>query len=119
MRRTILLAIFAAFIAEPILAQDIGGHYIVQGTNFDGSPYGGEAEITLTSSTTCEIVWITESTSSSGICMRNGPAFSAGYVLGDSIGLMVYQVMSDGALNGLWTLVGQEGSGTELLVPAQ
>ena len=119
MRRAILLATFSAFISGPIMAQDVGGHYIVQGPNFDDSPYGGEAEITRTSSTTCEIVWITQSTSSSGICMRNGPAFAAGYVLGDSIGLVVYQVMSDGSLNGLWTIAGQEGSGTELLVPVQ
>ena len=55
MRRAILLATFSAFISGPIMAQDIGGHYIVRGSNFDGSPYSGEAEITLTSSNTCAL----------------------------------------------------------------
>jgi hypothetical protein len=49
--------------------------------------------------------------------MRNGSAFSAGYVLGDEVGLVVYQVKENGTLDGLWTLPGKEGSGTEILSP--
>jgi len=119
MRRVLLLAAAAALLAQPASAQSIGGRYRVQGTNFDGSPYGGEAEITLTSGTTCQIVWITESTSSSGICMRNDNSFAAGYVMEDKVGLVIYKLMPDGSLNGLWTISGQEGNGTEVLVPAQ
>ena len=91
--------------------------YTVQGTNFDGSPYGGDAKITLTSNTTCEIQWITAASTSKGICMRNGDSFAAGYVLGKEIGLVIYRMMPDGTMNGLWTIAGQTGTGTEVLIP--
>jgi hypothetical protein len=119
---TRLLASLALVVslAAPAAAQSIGGNYSVQGTNFDGSPYTGTAEIVLTSETTCVVKWTTGGTTSAtseGICMRNGPAFAAGYALGDEIGLVVYQVMEDGSLHGLWTLAGKEGNGTEVLTP--
>ena len=104
-------------LALPAAAQDIGGDYSVEGTNINGTPYQGTAKIVLTSETTCEIYWTTGSTTSQGICMRNGPAFSAGYVMGDAIGLVIYQVMDDGSMQGLWTVAGQPGNGTENLYP--
>jgi hypothetical protein len=102
----------------PASAQSIGGHYTTAGTNLDGSPYGGTVEITLTSETTCTIHWITGSSTSDGICSRNGNAFAAAYVLGDAFGLVVYKVLEDGTLDGLWTIAGQGGNGTEVLTPA-
>ena len=102
----------------PAAAQSIGGSYTVEGTNFDGSPYAGTAEITLTSETTCVIEWETGGTTSQGICMRNDDAFAAGYVLDDAIGLIVYKVNEDGSMSGLWTLAGKEGNGTENLIPS-
>ena len=44
-------------------------------------------------------------------------AFAAAYVLGDAVGLIVYEVKSDGALHGAWTISGKDGSGTEVLTP--
>jgi hypothetical protein len=117
MKKLIASALFCALSAMPAAAQSIGGSYSVAGTNVDGSPYSGTAEITLTSETTCVIEWTTGSSTSQGICMRNGDAFAAGYVLGDEIGLVVYKAMSDGSLHGLWTLAGKEGNGTEVLTP--
>jgi len=117
MRKLILTAVVAAFGIVPAAAQSIGGTYAVAGTNFDGSAYSGEAVITLTSKTTCVIEWKTGGTTSDGICMRNDDAFAASYVLGDSIGLVVYKVKSDGSLDGLWTIAGKEGNGTEVLTP--
>ena len=49
--------------------------------------------------------------------MRNDNAFSAGYVMGQEIGLVVYKVEKDGSLHGLWTIAGKDGSGTEVLTP--
>jgi len=95
-------------------AQQVGGLYDLEGTNFDGSTYGGTVEI---SDATCEIYWTTGPSTSSGICMQNGNAFSAGYVLGDAIGLLIYEVMDDGSLQGIWTVAGQDGTGTEILKP--
>ncbi len=98
-------------------AQNIGGNYAVAGTNLDGSPYAGTAEVRLTSETTCEIYWTTGGSTSSGICMRNGPAFSAGYELNGKVGLVIYQVFEDGHMEGLWTIAGTNGLGTENLTP--
>jgi hypothetical protein len=100
-------------------AQSIGGSYQVAGKNFDGSDYSGTAEITLTSQTTCVIEWETAGVKSQGICMRNDDAFSAAYVLEGEIGLVTYKVDEDGTLNGLWTLAGKEGNGSEVLTPAK
>lgn len=116
MKKLILAAAMLA-AASPALAQDIGGAYKVQGTNHDGSPYSGDALITLTSDTTCEIVWNTGGVTSKGICSRNDDAFAAAYVLNDSIGLVIYKVQADGSMQGLWTIAGEGGSGTEVLTP--
>lgn len=98
-------------------AQSIGGEYTVQGTNLDGSAYGGTAMVTLTSDTTCVIEWQTEATTSQGICSRNDDAFAAGYVMGESYGLVIYKLQEDGSLEGLWTIQGKNGTGTEVLTP--
>lgn len=115
--KTILAAALACGIALPAYGQDIGGSYFVEGTNLDGSTYEGSAEITLTSETTCVIEWETGDTTSTGICSRNGDAFAAAYVMGDVVGIVVYRVLDDGTLDGLWTIAGEDGSGTEILTP--
>jgi hypothetical protein len=119
MKKLLFAAALGILAAGPASAQAIGGKYTVEGTNLDGSAYQGTAEITLTSPTTCVIKWTTGSTTSQGICSRNGDAFAAAYVLGDVFGLVVYKVHDDGSLEGLWTIAGKEGNGTEKLMPAQ
>lgn len=116
MIRKTLLALGISCLAGMAYAQDIGGTYAVSGTNHDGSTYGGTAEITLTSETTCEIVWKTGATTSTGICSRNDDSFAAAYVLEDDVGLVIYKVLPDGTLNGLWTIAGEGGTGTEVLM---
>jgi hypothetical protein len=118
MNKLLTACLFSLSAIVPAAAQSIGGTYQVEGTNFDGSPYSGTAEITLTSETTCVIEWQTGGSSSQGICMRNNDAFSAGYVMGDAIGLVVYKVAPDGSMQGLWTIAGKDGNGTENLIPA-
>ena len=98
-------------------AQDVTGHYLVKGTNLDGSIYVGEAQITATSEFTCEIVWQTGGSTSSGICMRDGNAFSAGYELNGKVGLVIYLIQDDGTLDGTWTVAGVNAVGTEVLTP--
>lgn len=116
--RRILLAVLMSTAATAASAQDIGGQYTVEGTNFDGSPYSGTAEITPTSENTCRIEWSTGSTSS-GICMRNNSTFAAGYALGNVVGLVIYDVMADGTMHGLWTVADHAGVGTENLIPVK
>jgi opacity protein-like surface antigen len=115
--KTILAALLlAAGLASAAAAQTVReGTYDVAGTNLDGSPYEGTAVITLTSETTCSIEWSTGGTTSAGICMLHDNAFAAGYVLGDNVGLIVYEVKDDGVLDGVWTISGENGAGTEVL----
>ncbi len=57
MRKFLASLAMLGLASVPAAAQSIGGTYTVAGTNFDGSKYGGEATITLTSDTTCTIHW--------------------------------------------------------------
>jgi hypothetical protein len=117
MRRAFYAGLLLCALPAMAAAQNIGGPYTVNGTNFDGSPYEGEAFIKITSSTTCEIAWKTGGTSSSGFCMRNEDAFAAGYVMGSDIGLIIYKATPAGTLRGVWTIAGKNGAGTEILTP--
>lgn len=117
MRRAFYAVMLLGVLPAMAAAQNIGGAYTVNGTNFDGSPYGGEAFIKITSNTTCEIAWKTGGTSSNGFCMRNEDAFAAGYVMGNDIGLIIYKASPDGTLKGVWTIAGKNGAGTEILIP--
>jgi hypothetical protein len=119
MKKISASALFGLCMIAHASAQSIGGSYTAAGTNLDGSEYSGTVEITLTSSTTCVIHWETSGTTADGICSRNDSAFAAAYVLQDAIGLIVYKVMEDGSLDGLWTIAGKEGNGTEVLTPAK
>jgi hypothetical protein len=113
-RSVLACAILTAGAAS---AQDIGGTYEVQGTNFNGSTYGGTAKIVATSDVTCEIFWTTGGSTSQGICMRSGAVFSAAYQMGTAVGLVIYRINPNGVLEGDWTVAGSPGVGTEVLVP--
>jgi hypothetical protein len=119
MLRVIALTASTALFCSGALAADgnVGGKYDVLGKNPNGSEYSGTAEIVVTTENTCRIIWTTGSTSSEGICMRNDNAFAAGYVLGDKVGLVIYQMMGDGSMAGLWTVADESGVGTEILTP--
>ena len=86
--KTVILAAALGLVAGAGFTEDLSGHYRVKGTNFDGSIYEGEATITATNEFTCEILWNTGDSTSSGICMRNGNAFTAAYEMGGEIGLL-------------------------------
>ena len=118
MKKILACALLSLGLLAPAQAQTVNaGTYDVEGTNLDGSSYSGTATISLTSETTCSIEWSTGSTTSTGICMLYDNAFAAAYVLGDAVGLIVYEVKSDGSLEGAWTISGKNGSGTEVLTP--
>ena len=115
-RFSIALALSLA-LGSAALAAEVGGTYEVRGTNFDGSRYGGTAEITITSGNTCRIVWNTGGDGAVGICMRNGIALAASYIMGEAVGLVIYEIRNDGTLDGIWTVADTDGIGTELLIP--
>ena len=118
MKKLVWVCLAATLGMASVAQADVSaGTYVVEGTNHDGSTYSGTATIDLSSETTCHIHWSTV-TESDGICMLYGNAFAAGYVFKNgSVGLVVYEVMDDGSLEGAWTIDGQDGSGTERLIP--
>ncbi|HEY1735853.1 MAG TPA: hypothetical protein VGG12_04340 [Methylovirgula sp.] len=116
---TVIGAIGALAFVSCASAADVGGHYTVEGTNFDGSKYSGEADITVSSNTTCHIEWKTGETASKGICMRVNDVLVAGYSLNGEVGLVAYQIKSDGVLDGIWTMADKDGAGTDVLTPAK
>ena len=117
--RKLMLAAALCGLAMPAFAAEFReGIYNVEGTNLNGSPYDGTAEVTLLSETTCQIHWITGGTESWGHCMKVGDYVSAGYIMGENtIGVIMYLLQEDGSLDGYWTISGQDGSGTERLTP--
>ena len=117
MKTAVLAAACLAASVATASAEGLGGTYRVAGKNFDGSTYSGTAEIMVTSNTTCRIRWVTGGTTSEGICMRYGSSFSAAYRLGNAIGLVIYEIKSDGSLEGLWTIADKSGVGAEILTP--
>src|SRR5436190_3545380 len=106
MRFAILATLLAVGWSATASAQGVGGQYTVKGTNPDGSPYSGTAEITP-SGDTCRMVWNTGSTSR-GICMLANKSFAASYRMGDAVGLVIYEVLPDGILKGVWTIADQK-----------
>lgn len=98
-------------------APRVGGRYTIDGTNFDGSHYGGTVEITVSSNTTCRIAWHIGKDNWYGICMRVDDALVAGYKLGNATGLVHYYIKPDGVLGGVWTLADHDGAGKEVLTP--
>jgi hypothetical protein len=117
MRKLMLAAALCGFAMPAFAAEFREGIYNVEGTNLNGSPYNGTAEVTLLSDTTCQIVWKTGPTESWGHCMKVGDCVSAGYIMGDAIGIIMYLLNDDGTLDGFWTISGQDGNGTERLTP--
>jgi hypothetical protein len=107
----------AALSGTTASAQSVGGRYRAQGTNFDGSSYSGTAVITRSSNTTCRIEWKTGGSSSSGFCMLAKGSLAAAYKLGNSVGLVLYELEPDGTLRGIWTIADEAGAGTEILTP--
>jgi hypothetical protein len=99
-------------------ATEVGGHYRVAGTNLDGSKYEGTADITVSSNSTCHIVWHTGGTNSEGICMPVNDVLVAGYALNGAVGLVAYTIKDDGTLDGVWTVADKDGAGTDVLTPA-
>ncbi|MBM3481736.1 MAG: hypothetical protein FJX66_00375 [Alphaproteobacteria bacterium] len=119
MKLAIIASLSLIAAAGAAHADDTLRFYSVQGTNPNGSPYGGAAVIEATSPDTCNIVWKTGSTESKGFCMRSGNILSAAYILGEVVGLVIYEIKPDGSLQGTWTIADKPGVGTEILTPQQ
>jgi hypothetical protein len=96
-RKVFVLAAFIALLCPVVAAQDIGGRYKSEGTDPAGGHFSLTAEIEMLPENTCRIKW---SDGSSGICFLTGTTFSIAYIIHGAVGLGVYEVSSDGTIEG-------------------
>jgi hypothetical protein len=118
MIRTICSVVVLA-AATPAWAETLmlASTYDEVGTNADGSKYTGTVNVEVISTTTFKIRWKIGSTTYSGFGMRMNDTLAATYMVGSEPGLIIYKVGDDGVLSGIWSIRGQNGSGTDRLTP--
>ena len=106
-------------LATPAAAETLklASTYDEAGTNPNGSKYTGTATIQILSDTTFAIQWTVGNSTFSGFGMRMDDSLAATYMINGQPGLMIYKVGAGGVLNGLWSIRGQNGSGTDRLTP--
>jgi hypothetical protein len=95
----------------------LSNHYAVVGTNPNGSKYTGTADVQVISDTTFYIDWKIGNAVYKGFGMRQGGVLAATYSINNVPGLVIYSVESGGVFKGSWALRGQDGNGTEQLIP--
>jgi len=101
----------ACLAAEDYLR--LPGNYAVEGQNPDGATgYEGVALITATGAT-FQVEWTVGEQVFHGTGIAYRDVLSVGYDGGTAF----YQIGKDGILNGVWTTIGGDQLGTEILTP--
>ncbi len=115
-----MLSVFA-FLAVATAANadtlTLSSHYSAAGTNPDGSKYTGTVAVQILSNTTFGIEWTIGGVVYKGFGMRRNDALAATYMINGQPGLVIYKVDGN-ELDGLWSVRGQNGNGSEHLTPA-
>ncbi len=115
-RRLFLAAGLALLTAAPAAAQR-AGLYDVTGTNLDGSPYTGVAQIRPAGLTSFSIIWRIGNQLVEGVGMASGRTIAVTYGVQQRPGMGIYTLNPDGSLDGEWTIIGAAAVGRERLVP--
>ncbi|MBI3395315.1 MAG: hypothetical protein HY042_05735 [Spirochaetia bacterium] len=95
-------------LVSPLLAADISGDYTADGRNPDGSRYSGSVTITSVGGDDYEFVWHIGKETFTGSGRLQGDSITVNWGQPDPV---IYKVLSDGTLMGLWA----KGRGTETL----
>jgi hypothetical protein len=114
--RRIVLALALILLATPALAQR-DGIYDVTGTNLDGTPYSGIAQIRAVGLNSFAIVWRVGNALVEGAGMASGRTIAVTYGSAQRPGIGIYTLNPDGSMDGEWTIVGAPAIGRERLVP--
>lgn len=96
---------------------DIAGEYAVTGTNEDGSPYKGTLEV-IKRGNVYQFRW-NAGKQYDGVGVPNGNVVAVAFTGGSNgkgCGVVSYQILADGTLDGVWGYWGQDDSGTERAV---
>jgi len=99
-------------------ASDIAGTYSVTGTNEDGSPYKGELDI-IKHGAVYQFRW-NAGKQYDGVGVTNGRVVAVAFTegtQGKGCGVVSYQILRDGVLDGKWGYWGTDESGTEKATP--
>ena len=99
---------------SPAPPADIAGEYTVAGTNEDGSPYKGALEV-IKHGDVYQFRW-NAGRQYDGIGVPNGGVVAVAFAGGESgkgCGVVSYQILGDGTLDGVWGYWGTNESGTE------
>jgi hypothetical protein len=100
--------------SAPVAPADIAGDYNVSGTNVDGSPYQGSLAI-IKRGDVYQFRW-TAGKQYDGVAVQNGNvvavAFTGG-TEGQGCGVVSYQALADGTLDGKWGYWGTNEAGSE------
>ena len=113
MRHLLLLPLLA--LAPPALAQQ-PGLYALQGTDVDGAPYAGTVELARTETGAWRVVWRIDGAELDGIGLVQGNVLAVAYPAQAQLaGVVAWQILPDGRLDGAWTADGRLGR--EVLTP--
>ena len=104
------------FSAAPALAQR-DGIYDVTGTNLDGTPYTGVAQIQQSGLASFAIIWRIGNQLVEGVGFASGRTIAVAYGLSQRPGIAIYTLNPDGSMDGEWTIIGAPAIATERLVP--
>lgn len=104
--------------ANSAVTPDIAGSYAVTGTNEDGSAYKGELEI-IKHGDVYQFRW-NAGKQYDGVGVENGKVIAVAFTEGSDgkgCGVVSYQVLGNGVLDGKWGYWGTDESGTEKATP--
>jgi hypothetical protein len=104
------------FTASPAAAQR-AGLYDVSGTNLDGTPYTGQAQIQGLGLASFAILWRIGNQVVEGVGFASGRTIAVAYGLSQRPGIGIYTLNPDGSLEGEWTIIGAPAIARERLVP--
>jgi len=115
-RLALALPLVAALLASPAEAQR-AGLYDVSGTNLDGTPYTGQAQIRGLGLASFVILWRIGNQVVEGVGFASGRTIAVAYGLSQRPGIGIYTLNPDGSMDGEWTIVGAPAIARERLVP--
>jgi hypothetical protein len=115
-RLALALPLVAALVASPAEAQR-AGLYDVSGTNLDGTPYTGQAQIRGLGLASFVILWRIGNQVVEGVGFASGRTIAVAYGLSQRPGIGIYTLNPDGSMDGEWTIVGAPAIARERLVP--
>ena len=113
MRRLILALVLG--LSLPAMAQQ-PGRYTIDGTNADGSSYGGTLDLVAGPNNIWRLTWRVGGTVTEGIGMVQAGVLAVAYGNGARPGVVAYRILQDGRLDGPWSTGGRPGR--EVLIPA-